>query len=108
MPSEKTKLAPQFYTLAILNGLSLDYKSGDYGPDGTRKGSFGNTNPQRNVSRDNGSPYSNIYGTTGPHSRKGSGQKRDEVTQRLFLEDQIGIRLIQKNTEQIRYTAMRL
>merc|ERR1719367_1281671 len=46
---------------------------GAYGPDGQRKGSYGNDTPQRNISRDNGSPYGNSYGGSGPSSRKGSG-----------------------------------
>lgn len=31
---QKPLLAPAFYTLALLDGLSYDAKSGDYGPDG--------------------------------------------------------------------------
>lgn len=31
---QKPDLAPSFYTLALLDGLSYDAKSGDYGPDG--------------------------------------------------------------------------
>merc|ERR1712223_1778719 len=46
---------------------------GGHGPDGQRKGSYGNDTPQRNISRDNGSPYGNMYGGSGPNSRKGSG-----------------------------------
>lgn len=31
---QKPSLAPAFYTLALLDGLSFDVKSGDFGPDG--------------------------------------------------------------------------
>ena len=56
-----------------LSGIGNSPSDNEHGPDEQRKGSFGNNSQQRNISCDNGSPYSNVYGTTGPNSRKGSG-----------------------------------